>query len=112
MVDYKKKWRNVGLINNHYVVGITAILYSKFKVIINIFLKGDDIPHCTYLDFTKMSTHGLGKRMEWVYYKYPNYEFRFMCKADYDIDKFIHAPTFTYNEVNQLLVLANIVEWK
>ena len=31
--------------------------------------------------------------------KHHYYVFRFLCKMDYENDKFIHAPTCTYNEV-------------
>ena len=36
--------------------------------------------------------------------------FRFLCKVDYGSDKFIHAPTYSYNEVRQLLELAVLVD--
>ena len=36
--------------------------------------------------------------------------FQVVCKVDYVIDKFIHAPTFNYNEVMFLLEHADVVE--
>ena len=50
--------------DSHYVVGVTAIPYSRFGVLINIVSKEDigyrvtigDILLCTCLDFTKMSS--------------------------------------------------------
>lgn len=106
--------------NNHYVVGVIAIPYHGFRVFIIIVSKEDivfcvtvdDIPHCTCLDFMEMSSHALGKKGEWVYYKHLCYVFRFMGKVDYESDKFIHAPTYTYNEVMRLLDLASFVECK
>ena len=41
-----------------------------------------------------------------MYYKHLYYVFRFLCKVDYESDMFIHAPTYTYNEVMWLLELA------
>lgn len=35
-----------------------------------------------------------------------------LCKVDYNNKKFIHAPTYTYNEVMHLLELAGVVEDK
>lgn len=32
------------------------------------------------------------------------YVLQFLCMMDYDNNKFIHAPTFTYYEVMQLLI--------
>ena len=73
--DHKNKWENAGLMDGYYVVGITAISYPSYGVIINIVSKKDttyritigDIPHCTCQDFTKMSSQGLGKKWKWVY---------------------------------------------
>ena len=45
-----------------------------------------------------------------VYCKHLYSVLRFLCKVDYDNDKFIHAPRFAYNEVMQLLELAGVVE--
>ena len=36
--------------------------------------------------------------------------FRILCKVDYESDKFIHAPTYTYNEVMRLLEFVGVVE--
>lgn len=38
MVEHKKNWESVGLMNKYYVVGITPIPYLGFGVIINIVL--------------------------------------------------------------------------
>ena len=118
LADHKNKWESAGLMDGYYVVGVTAIPYPGFGVIINIVSKQDityhvtigDIPHCTCPDFTKMSSHALGKKGKWVYCKHLYYVFRFLCKVDYESDKFIHAPTYTYNEVMRLLELAGIIE--
>jgi hypothetical protein len=118
MPDHKNKWESAGLMDGYYVVGVTAIPYPGFGVLINIVSKEDisyrvtigDIPHCTCPDFTKMSSQSLGKKGKWVYCKHLYYVFRFLCKVDYDSDKFIHAPTYSYNEVMRLLELAGVVE--
>ena len=116
--NYKNKWENVGFMNGYYVVGITTIPYPSYRVIINIISKDDityritigDIPHCTGPNFTKMSSQALGKKGRWVYCKHLYYVFRFLCKVNYESDKFIHASTYTYNEVMHLLELAGVVE--
>ena len=116
--DHKNKWESAGLIEGYYVVGVTAIPYPGFEVIINIVSKQDityhvtigDIPYCTCLDFMKMSSQTLEKKGKLMYFKHLYYVFRFLCKVDYESDKFIHAPTYTYNEVTRLLELAGVVE--
>jgi hypothetical protein len=45
------------------------------------------------INYTKMSSHALGKKGKWLYCKHLCYVFRFLCKVDYESDKFIHAPT-------------------
>jgi hypothetical protein len=117
-VDHKNKWESAGLMNRYYVVGITPILYLEFGVLINIVSKEDityrvtigDMPHCTCFDFNKMSSQSLGNKEKWVYCKHLYYVFRFLCKMNYDSDKFIHAPTYSYNEVMRLLKLAGVVD--
>ena len=42
--------------------------------------------------------------------KHLYYVFSFLSKVDYESGKFIHAPTYTYNEVKRLLELVSIVE--
>ena len=104
--------------DGYYVVGVTAIPCLGYGVIINIVSKEDityrmtigDIPHCTCPDFTKMFSQALEKKGKWMYCKHLYYVFRFLCKVDYESDKFIHAPTYTYNEVMCLLELAGVVE--
>jgi hypothetical protein len=104
--------------DGYYVFGVTAIPYPRFGVLFNIVSKDNikyfvtiaDMPHCTCLDFTKMSSQSLGKKGKWVYCKHLYYVFRFLCKVDYSSDKFIHAPTYSYNEVMQVLELAGVVE--
>ena len=51
-----------------------------------------------------------GKKRKCVQYEHLYYVFRFLCKVDYESDKFIHAPTYTYNEVITVLELACVVE--
>ena len=100
------------------VIGVTAIPYPGIGVLINIVSKEDiayrvtivDMRHCTCLDFMKMSSQSLGKKGKWVYCKHLYYVFKFFCKVNYDCDKFIHAPTYSYDEVMRLLELAGVVE--
>lgn len=47
-----------------------------------------------------------------MYYKHMNYEFIFLFKVNYNNDKFIHAQTYTYNKVMQILEFVSVVEHK
>ena len=98
---------DAGLMDGYYVIGNTALPYLGFGMITNIVSKEDityhveigDIPHRTCSDFKKMSSHALGKKGKWVYCKHLYYVFKFLCKVDYESHRFIHAPTYIYNEV-------------
>ena len=67
--DHKNKWENDGFMDGYYVVGVTAIPYPSYGVIINV-SKDDityritigDIPHCMCPNFTKISSQALGKK--------------------------------------------------
>jgi hypothetical protein len=69
-----------------------------------------DFPQCTCPDFAKMLSLGVGKKGQWISCKHLYYVFRYLCKVDYTTDKFIHAPTFSYNEVMRLLELAGVAK--
>jgi len=83
----KNKWKCVELLDGYYVVGVIVIPYLGLGAIINIVSKEDisyhividDIPHYTCINFTKLSSHALGKKGKWVHCKHLNYMFRFLC---------------------------------
>jgi hypothetical protein len=70
MANHKKIWENAKLMDDYYVVRITAILYSKFGVLISIFSKEyiayrvtiGNIPLYTCPNFTKTSSQSLGRK--------------------------------------------------
>ena len=47
-----------------------------------------------------------------MYCKHMFYEFVFLSKVNYDNGNFVHAPTYTYNKVMQLLEFVGFVEHK
>jgi hypothetical protein len=66
-------------------------------------------PEYTCLDFQNMVVASIGKRGQYVNCKHLYYIFRYFCKMNYEDDKFIHFPSFSFNEVKQLLVRAQII---
>ena len=75
--DYKIKWESTKLMDCYYVVGVTAIPYPTFGVLINISKKDiayrvtiSNISHYTCLDFTKKSSQSFKKKGKWVYCKH------------------------------------------
>ena len=65
---------------------------------------------CQY--FTNMVAKSLGKRGQWANYKHLYFVFTIIGSLDSDGDAFIHAPSFSFNEVKQVLessILANCI---
>lgn len=67
-----------------------------------------DIPQCMSVDFVKRHLMLWGR--EWLYCKDLYYVFRFMCYVDYNNDKFMYPPTYTYNKVMWLSHMVGVVE--
>ena len=69
-----------------------------------------DTPQCICPNFIKLNSVAPEKKEKWVYFKHMYFEFRFLSKVNYVNDKFIHAPTYTYNKVIRLIKLVGVVE--
>lgn len=54
-----------------------------------------------------MSSHALGKKGKCMQYKHLHYVYIFLCKVDYNNDKFSKVPPYTYNVPS---VCANFLE--
>ena len=104
--------------NNCQVTNVTAIPYPGYGVVITLdsgkgkvyYVTITDMLSCTYPSFVKMMSGALGKRLQWIYCKHVYYIFRYLCKMDYKVDTFVHAPNYSYNEVMYILELAAIIE--
>jgi hypothetical protein len=56
---------------------------------------------CPY--FKVMVTATLGKRGQWANCKHLYFIFTVICRLDAEVDDFIHAPSFSFNEVKHVL---------
>ena len=103
--------------NTCQVTNVTAIPYPGYGVVIALdsgkgkvyYISITDFPSCTCLSFVKMISGALGKRLQWIYCKHVYYIFHYICKMDYKVDTFMHAPSYSYNEVMQVLELAVVI---
>jgi hypothetical protein len=64
---------------------------------------------CTCPDFISMAIAAVGGRAPYVNCKHLYYIYRFFCKMDVQEDKFIHAPSLSFNEIKHLLHAATII---
>jgi hypothetical protein len=67
-------------------------------------------PECSCQYFKDIAAKSLGKLGQWTNCKHFNFVFIVIGSLDFDRDAFIHAPSFSFNEVKQVLesdILAN-----
>jgi hypothetical protein len=63
----------------------------------------DTFPECSYENFKDMATKSLGRRGGWVSCKHLYFVFTVIGSLKSERNAFIHAPTFSFNEVKQIL---------
>jgi hypothetical protein len=69
-------------------------------------------PECSCQYFKDMAAKSLGKRGQWANCKHLYFVFTIIGSLDSDRDAFIHAPSFSFNEVKRILesgILANFI---
>jgi hypothetical protein len=102
------------------VLGVTVLPFPGFGAIISLESRVEPdkkvyritISHfleCTCLDILNMAVASIGKRGQYVNCKHLYYIFCYFCKMNCEGDKFIHSPSFSFNQVTQLLVRAQII---
>ena len=64
---------------------------------------------CTCPDFVNMAVSAIGGQQQYVNCKHLYYLYRYFCKMDVQKDKFIHAPSYSFSEVRELLVRAEMI---
>jgi hypothetical protein len=116
---HRNKWESARNIKGT-VLGVTVLPFPGLGTIISLESKVEPdkkvyritINHfleCTCPNFLNMAVASIGKRVPYVNCKHLYYIFRYFCKMNYQDDKIIHSPSFSFNEVKQLLVRAQII---
>jgi hypothetical protein len=114
--EHRNKWESTCNIKR-MVLGVTAFPFPGLEAIISLEsgVQSDKkvyqiiishFPECTCPDFLNMAMASIGKQGQYVNCKHLYYIFCYFCKMNYENDKFIHSPSFSFNEVKQLLVQA------
>jgi hypothetical protein len=68
-------------------------------------------PDCSCPYFKEMVTKALGKQGQWSTFKHLYFIFTVICRLDAEVDDFIHAPTFSFNEVKCVLHNRIVRHW-
>jgi len=64
---------------------------------------------CTYPDFMSMVVSAIASREQYTNCKHLYYLYWYFYKIDIHNDKFIHAPSYSFNEVKLLIVESGII---
>jgi hypothetical protein len=117
--EHRNKWESARNIKGT-VLGVTVLPFPGLGAIISLEFGVEPnkkvyritishFPECTCLGFLNMVVASIGKRAPYVNCKHLYYIFHYFCKMNCQDDKFIHSPSFSFNEVKQLLVRAQII---
>jgi hypothetical protein len=117
--EHRNKWESACNIKGT-VLGVTVLPFPSLRIIISLKsgvepdkkvyrITVSHFPKCTCPDFLNMVVASIGKQGQYVNCKHLYYIFRYFCKMNCEGDKFIHSPSFSFNEVKQLLIQAQII---
>jgi len=107
------KWESAGNIRGQ-ILGVTLLPQPGLGTIVSLETGIDPnknvyritigmFPTCTCLDFTNMVVFAIGGLQQYVNCKHLYYLYRYFCKMDVNENKFIHAPSYSFNELNLLV---------
>jgi hypothetical protein len=117
--EHHNKWESAHSIKGT-VLGVTILPFFSLGAIISLEsgvepdkkvyqITISHFPECTCPDFFNMAVASIGKQGQYVNCKHLYYNLSYFCKMNCEDDKFIHSPSFSFNEVKQLLVRIIIV---
>jgi len=118
--EHRNKWKSAGNVKGT-IVGVTMLPIPGLGAIIHLQSGMESnhkvyqitlgmYPECTCLDFVDMAVSAIGGRHQYVHCKHLYYLFCYFGKIDMVEDKFVHSPSFSFNEVKCLLIRARILK--
>jgi len=113
------KWKSARNIRKQ-IIGVTLLPFPSLDAVValetranpnkNIYqITMDIFSLCTCPNFVNMVVFAIGSQQQYVNCKHLHYLFRYFCKMDVHNDKFIHAPSYSFNELKLFLVWARII---
>jgi len=102
------------------ILGVTLLPFPGLGAIISLETSADNnqnlyritmgmYPSCTCPDFTNMVILAIGGQQQYVNCKHLYYLYHYFYKMDIHDDKFIHVPSYSFNELKLLLVRTGII---
>ena len=116
---HRNKWESVGNITGK-ILGVTLLPLPGLEAIVELEtgpacnknayrVTMGQFPTCMCPDFVNMAVSAIGGRHQYVNCKHLYYLYRYFCKMDVFKDKFIHAPSYSFSELKELLVRARMI---
>ena len=91
-------------------LGAIVVLQTEAHPIKNVYrITLGQFPTCTCPNFVNMAVSAIGGRQQYVNCKHLYYLYRYFCKMHAHDHKFIHAPSYSFNELKLILVSAGII---
>ena len=117
--EQRNKWESAGNVRGQ-ILEVTLLPFPGLGAIVVLEIWSDSnrnayrvtvgmFPTCTCPDFVNMAVSAIGGRQQYVNCKHLYYLYRYFCKMDVHKDKFIHAPSYSFNELKLLLLRAGII---
>jgi hypothetical protein len=82
---------------------IVTLDYGALSKVQQYLITIGTFPECSYEFFKDMATKSLGRHGGWASCKHLYFVFTVIGSLKSQRDAFIHAPTFSFNEVKQIL---------
>ena len=83
---------------------IVSLISGKEPRLQKYTLSISSFPSCTCPYFEEMVLKSLGGRGQWAYCKHLYFIFTVICGLQGDVEPFLHAPSFSFNEVKRVLL--------
>jgi hypothetical protein len=118
--EHRNKWESAGNVKGS-ILGVTMLPFPGLRAVVSLQSGVEPMQkvyritlgmysECNCPDFVDMAVSAIGGRHQYVNCKHLYYLFRYFCKMNPEKDKFIHSPSFSFNEVKLLLSRAGIIK--
>ena len=78
---------------------VVSLISEKEPRVQKYMLSISSFPSCTCLYFQEMILKSLGGRGQWAYCKHMYFIFTVISGLENEVETFLHAPSFSFNEV-------------
>ena len=118
-IQQQNKWESARNVRGK-ILGVTLLPSPRLGAIVVLETEAHPIKNvyritlgqfstCTCPDFVNMAVSTIGGRQQYVNCKHLYYLYKYFCKMHIHDQKFIHAPSYSFNKLKLILVSAWII---